>query len=714
DGDRIANAEDCEELNRLSWRNQAYSDTDEDGVRDSTTLTTTTCFGDTVPEKFTLAENGPDNCPNDANADQKNTDQELADAEATLTVDALGDVCDDDKDGDGVLNADDKDVSGTDASLNPTLCQDVDADGCDDCSVTRNPPNPANDGTDIDSDGLCYMGLEINQLSFSKGLYGDDCPEDNLNDQDEDSICKGIENRYSQKFGRDNCPAVANPDQLDTDRDAGGADFTMGTSDDFLGADGLLGTADDVGGDACDACPYDSAGGFVGGPNGDDFDGDTICTFIDAERNPLDNCPAVANKEQEDTDGDLQGDVCDVCPETEIAAEVDDKGCSQIQVDTDADGICDPGKTSTFCTGNDNCINVKNGNSNSVDTCLEVDAAFCNQADNDGDAAGIDGILGNTDDKGGDACDTDDDNDGVTDADDCDPLNSAAWQMKNIYEDNDRDGYTAGNPDTMGVEERCIGNGDDIVFPETLTPSDLEDCDDRLLGADGSSGTIDGDTADDGENINPGAIEICDGVDNDCDFDSLTNTGIDESGNALCTDAFSCTENICLGSAGCEFVETDLLCDDGKFCSGVEICDVDNINAGTDGCVAGTPIVVADEDITCTVDSCIERVDGSEIVHTVSCAANFICPLNYLKECQLLGNIDNLGSIDLQDVVRLLDHLSGKNSLINEVTETDTIEAKLYRADVNCDRVVNILDAIKLIRFINVDLLEPAAELTCS
>jgi len=151
--------------------------------------------------------------------------------------------------------------------------------------------------------------------------------------------------------------------------------------------------------DTCDPTPYEAtAGPPANQPTDHDGDG-----FL----NRGDNCPIVANPDQRDTDGDDIGDACDPNPQTPDGAEIvcikagtitsggdpnvaytgcltelpsldndndgvnnsedlcpgtplderpaDSNGCSQHQVDGDLDGICDPGKTSSLCSGSDNC-----------------------------------------------------------------------------------------------------------------------------------------------------------------------------------------------------------------------------------------------------------------------------------------------------------------------------------------------------------------------
>jgi cysteine-rich repeat protein len=83
------------------------------------------------------------------------------------------------------------------------------------------------------------------------------------------------------------------------------------------------------------------------------------------------------------------------------------------------------------------------------------------------------------------------------------------------------------------------------------------------------------------------AEEICDGIDNDCDGE------IDELG---CNDDNDCTQDICGGEAGCEFVAlSDTPCDDGDACSATDKC--------TDGVCAGKGIECMDGN-PCTEDVC--------------------------------------------------------------------------------------------------------------
>ena len=108
-----------------------------------------------------------------------------------------------------------------------------------------------------------------------------------------------------------------------------------------------------------------------------------------------------------------------------------------------------------------------------------------------------------------------------------------------------------------------------------------------------------------GECVGSGELNCDDG--NDCTADSCAEgagckhepaDGECEDGNACTVDDF-CNDGNCLPGG-------DLVCDDGKFCNGVESCEP------VTGCIAGDPPDLGDG-VTCTVDTCDD--DSDQIIH---------------------------------------------------------------------------------------------------
>src|SRR5258705_3485400 len=184
------------------------------------------------------------------------------------------------------------------------------------------PPDQDGDGI-VDPSDNCPLVANADQLNTDGDALGNACDPDDDNDTIADAT--------------DNCPLLANANQADVDGD--GIGDLCDPDNDNDGVANLqdncplarnpdqLDTDGDGLGNACD--PDDDADGVLDiadncpvSPNPDqaDLDGDHIGNVCDADddndgiEDAVDNCPMVSNPDQIDSDSDSLGDVCDATP----------------------------------------------------------------------------------------------------------------------------------------------------------------------------------------------------------------------------------------------------------------------------------------------------------------------------------------------------------------------------------------------------------------
>jgi hypothetical protein len=213
-------------------------------------------FGGDLINNNELKKLSSDNCPLKFNANQLDTDK-----------DAQGDACDLDDDGDGLLDVADNcslivngDQLNTDGDSQGNVCDlDDDNDGQPDVQEFSCGSDP------LDATDLCVPPHH-------------------------DPIVLDFDNDHVSNDS-DNCQFIANLDQLNTDGDSQGNACDLNDDND-VNTD-----AEEL---ACGSNPFSAT---------------SICdSDSDGHWNNLDNCPAIANSAQQDSDADGRGDVCDTAP----------------------------------------------------------------------------------------------------------------------------------------------------------------------------------------------------------------------------------------------------------------------------------------------------------------------------------------------------------------------------------------------------------------
>ncbi|MDD9892596.1 MAG: thrombospondin type 3 repeat-containing protein, partial [Gammaproteobacteria bacterium] len=496
DGDGVNDADDEFPLN-----NSESADNDKDGIGDN---------ADRDDDNDGL-DDLEDDAPNDRDADDDGVldgaDEFPSDPNESRDTDGdqIGDNADTDDDNDNVLD-DDEAAQGTNPRVADTD-RDGTNDGNDNCPVDANE-----DQTNSDDDELGdACDNDDDNDTVEDGV--DNCPVDANTDQansDDDALgnaCDDDDDNDTVADEADNCPVDANTDQLNSDGDdEGNVCDDDDDNDDVADAN-----------DACPTTPQDLVGQVDSegcAPGETDTDGDGVFDNVD-------NCPAIQNADQTDTDGDEAGNVCDDDDDNDNVSDSDEatNGTDPLLADTDSDDTNDDTDNCPLTANEDQTDTDQDGDGNACDDDDDND----NVSDTDEATNGTDPLLADTD--------SDDVND---DTDNCpvDANNDQANQDNDDFGDvcdDDRDGDGTNNeqdefPDDAG--ESADADGDTIgdnadQCDSTPTGEEIDD-----PGCSASERDTDGDGVNDNVDACPGTPAGSTLVENGCTQEQLEQTAL--------------------------------------------------------------------------------------------------------------------------------------------------------------------------------------------